>query len=52
MFQATATALIAFTFMIWSTAGFYNIAIKALYGAAMLWGVFETAKAFGYIVKL
>lgn len=51
MFQAVATALMGFTFMIWSKDGWLNIAIKAVYLVGTLWGVLETAKTFGYLVK-
>jgi fatty acid desaturase len=52
MFQLVSTALIGLTFMIWSKDGWYNLLIKIIYGGVMLWGVFETAKQFGYIVKI
>lgn len=52
MFQLVATILLAFVFMIWSKEGMHNIAIKATFGGAMLWGVFSTAVAFGYLVKM
>lgn len=52
MFQIVATSLLAVVFMIWSSGGYLNQLIKAVFLAATLWGVFESAKVLGYIVKL
>lgn len=52
MFQIAATSLLAAVFMIWSNDGYVNQFIKLVFLAATLWGVFESAKVLGYIVKL
>lgn len=50
MFELTATAALCFATIFWSQTGNLNKLCKFAYLALSMWGVFETADAFGFIV--
>lgn len=52
LFPLYATFLISLAFMFWARDGIANTVIRFMFVLGMLWGVFETAHAFGFIVKV
>lgn len=52
LFPLYATFLLMVAFIFWARDGFANLTIRFMFISGMLWGVFETAKAFGFIVKV
>ena len=52
MFELAATAALGGVMIIWSQDGLINQGIKYAFLALALWGVFETAEAFGFVVHI
>lgn len=50
-FLIVSTVLFSLLFLIWKSSDWVNVFIKVLFFGMMLFGIFFTFQALGYIVK-
>lgn len=50
MYIYLTTAIMALMFVIWSSNGADNIAMRAVFFGMTVWGLFESLKLLGWIV--
>lgn len=52
MFELIAAIWMWWLCVTWTTKGWFNMVYKSIFALLSLWGFFEAAQSFGYIIKI